>query len=838
MEKNMKKQQKKIAKITKKKVKQKSKLLNTTANWIDIERVEIDRILLKGGIMVGGIKIIPPDILLESTATQISWVKKLQYALGRIKFALYHQYIYTPVSLTEEIEVDETLLSKEEDAARRELLEADIETEIGIEKTMGELSFFIMFQAKNDKKFYEKLNELSRAFADFEHKKMNIIDFGNVIKDEFGNTNINDLIFSTGEWGILNDDPEVRGDKVFKLNESANYRVQKQKLAPYSFKRRDRELIISDKFVRTFLVTKLPPRIGFGLLSSYLQGSDIKIRIMTNTLKYDLTKPLKNDLKQKEKQYEKASDPTLKKKLEKAIEELEEHVNEAVYDNAKSLDMFMTLTVENYSLEDLNDDCAKLKSEFAQEELLIQDISLVQQNLYKLTSPLFVSSGLNKDLMWNFGLPITTRNYATMWPYNFITLKDKYGFLLGFEKNNGGVIRFDPNIYNTQLDIARASNRLNGNITIFGASGFGKSTLINKFVRYFIRMHRHLVWIDPDNKNYNMIRKFGGDFVHWGVPGNIINIFDLKAITNDDEDEVIDEKMVYDTKIAIANVISDFKQIMTYLHPDIKEKVAYSLTEIGDIIYKVYENKGIKEDISFKYLKVTDYPILSDLVKVIEEEIELSEGVKKDKLVDLRSFINIMIVDNAHFFDGHTTVDLSNEIIGYGTKALKEQPLGVRTALNHIMFKQAWSICSSMTDSAFVVDEGQEYVLEGDSAKEVSTASRRSRKYNNIFVYGSQEANDLASDVMINGVALSTHGKAIINNSAYKFIMGLEKGAIESLTKLIELNDTEKDFLISTGGKIKMGDALFIGGSKRIPIQIFASDRELHEMDPARNKLL
>ena len=54
-------------------------------------------------------------------------------------------------------------------------------------------------------------------------------------------------------------------------------------------------------------------------------------------------------------------------------------------------------------------------------------------------------------------------------------------------------------------------------------------------------------------------------------------------------------------------------------------------------------------------------------------------------------------------------------------------------------------------------------------------------------------------------------------------VMGLRKQAVEDLSKLIDLNDNEKENI----KRYNQGEALFVCGSKRLQINVIATDAEL-----------
>ncbi|MFV0479865.1 MAG: VirB4 family type IV secretion system protein [Anaerorhabdus sp.] len=561
----------------------------------------------------------------------------------------------------------------------------------------------------------------------------------------------------------------------------------------------------------------------------------MKIRVKTTQLNYDLSKPLKKEVHRKSQELDKTTDPTLAARLRKDLENFKEYVELLVASNDRILDVFMTITITKDTYEELNDSCRKLKNDFSQMNFKIKDLAMMQEELFKLNSPLFVKHGVHEDLIWNLGVPMTTTAFATMWPYHFLKLMDKDGFLLGFEKNNNGIIMIDPFFYNHQRRESQNQNRLNGNIVVFGAQGSGKSTALMKFIRHFIKKKIKTIWIDPENKNVHLLKRYGGEFVNWGTPNNQINIFDLKPITTDEDDQFDDVR--WNTTISISNVIDDFKTVLMLYHGNIVDKVAEAVNEIDELVMKTYALKGISATTDFRNLTNQDYPILEDFRDVLIKEIEIEKtNYRKELLTKLNSYIKPLIVSNGHFFNGHTTVKNNTNFLGFGTKSLKNKDLGLRNALNFIMFKYSWAICSGEGDTALVMDEGQEYILEGESAREMSTYARRSRKYNNLFVYASQDPSDLNSSVLINGVEMKAYGTAIMNNSAYKLIMGVSKHAVDSLAELISLNDWERHLLDTNNRRILQGDGLFFAGNQKMVISVYATPKELYEMDPIRNQ--
>ncbi|MFV0380759.1 MAG: VirB4 family type IV secretion system protein [Breznakia sp.] len=605
-------------------------------------------------------------------------------------------------------------------------------------------------------------------------------------------------------------------------------KIKQSRLAPQSIIESADHYHIGENYIRNFLVTELPNEFGLGMLSYYTSNPSIKVYIKTNILKMDISIPLNKEYKEKENEWKKTKDIDLKERLGNQLASMNEYIREVVANNDKTLNITIVFSIKASTKEDLMDLTQELKSTLRLDGFKIENLLMGQLDLFKFTTPIFSSNGFSKTLEANIGVPITTKSFAGMWAYTFETLKDANGFLFAREQNNSGVILWDPFLYLNTPEVARQSNRLSANIVVFGKTGSGKSTSVNLFIRDLIKKRILLIWADPENKNKYLTQKYGGTFIKWGSKGNQINIFDLKPITIDEDEEEVNP---YDTELSIYNVIDEFKNVMRLYKPNIQDD---TLDVISDIVINMYERHNINFTTDFKPLKYSDYPILSDFDEqcIIEQkkyENDAKAQRKLDALNDLRLKIKPMLTEHKFFFDGYTTIKENyNEypILAFGSKILGNKSQELRDAMNYIMFSFIKSAALNESfQSATVFGEASSYLLEGRSAEEIATVYRRSRKYKNSAVLDTQEPQDLNNDL------IKVHGSSIMNNSTYKLVMQLEKKAIKHLDDLIHLNENELDLIES----FTMGEGLFVCGDRHIGISVLATDKELKEMDPVAN---
>lgn len=118
-----------------------------------------------------------------------------------------------------------------------------------------------------------------------------------------------------------------------------------------------------------------------------------------------------------------------------------------------------------------------------------------------------------------------------------------------------------------------------------------------------------------------------------------------------------------------------------------------------------------------------------------------------------------------------------------------------------------------MVDEAHVLMAGNN-TLGADFLAQVQ---RRARKYNSGTIIITQQPTDFCDPNVI------VQGKAIFDNASYYLVMGLKKQAAEDLSMLIDLNDNERESI----KRYSQGEALFVCGSRRMRINVIATEQEL-----------
>ena len=357
--------------------------------------------------------------------------------------------------------------------------------------------------------------------------------------------------------------------------------------------------------------------------------------------------------------------------------------------------------------------------------------------------------------------------------------------------------------------------RNNQYVSSGNTSGSGKSTAAKLLLRTHIRNNCQVVVIDPEGELEEMTKYFGGDFIDLGKGGEFGMVNPLEVIIDADEEE-IQGGLGY---TVLTRTIQTVKAFLKYYDPSIEEDV---LNMFSEILIETYRRFGMDFNTDFTKFTSNDYPTFQDVYATIRGRLTSMTEVTKEKEVmeKLELKIRPLIRELKYYFDGHTTIKPDSDIIVFNIRELMNADSNIKNALFFNILKYAWGLTLNRNvNTALMVDEAH-VLLAGNNtlgADFLAQIQRRSRKYNTGTIIITQQPTDFSDPAVI------TQGKAIFDNASYYLVMGLRKQAVEDLSKLIDLNDNEKENI----KRYSQGEALFVCGSRRMQINVIATEQEL-----------
>ena len=585
----------------------------------------------------------------------------------------------------------------------------------------------------------------------------------------------------------------------------------KSQIAPKGLEFKPSSFIISDKYATILTVISYPRIVTAGYLSNLTSMSGIKVVIKHIPVEFSiLRKMLNKEVASLKERYQNEKDLTYQEKIRQDYESLEVFITQLAASQAKIFDFQMHIMITANSEEELNTKKMQVRNYLEAMQMRAYPLRFEQENVFKSILPIYD----DQEIESRIGIPIPSPTIAAMYPFIFDSIKDPgLSTLLGVDFS-GGVILFNQFLYK----IRKEHNRNNANMIILGTSGSGKSTAEKIMFRTHIRNGCQLVAIDPEGETEGMVRRYGGDFIDLGKGGDFGMINPLEIVIDADEDEA-QAGLGY---TVFTRTLQSIKAFMKYYDPSITEDVLNLFTEV---VTETYRRFGMNFESDFTKFTSKDYPTFKDVYATIRGRLaSMTEKThERDIMEVLEMKIRPITKELKYYFDGHTTIEPRSRFVVFNIRELMNADANIRNALFFNILKYAWGLTlDKRIDTVLAVDEAH-VLLSGNNtlgADFLAQIQRRARKYNTGTIIITQQPSDFSDPNVI------TQGKAIFDNASYYLVMGLKKQAVEDLSKLIDLNDNEKENI----KHYNQGEALFVCGSRRMQIEVIATEQELDSM--------
>ena len=343
--------------------------------------------------------------------------------------------------------------------------------------------------------------------------------------------------------------------------------------------------------------------------------------------------------------------------------------------------VFLELTAPDYdTLKLLQTD---VLTELVRSKLNVDRLMLRQQEGFVSVMP----AGRNA-FGAQFERVLPASSVANLYPFNYSGKTDPHGFYIGKDKYGANIlVDFDK----------RDDDKTSANILILGNSGQGKSYLLKLLLLNFLEASKSVISLDVEHEQKDMCETVGGCFMD--LMGGVYRINPLEPKCWDDgsgpEDRDAPEAFRKSTRLSQhISFLKDFFRA----YKDFSDR---HIDAIEIMVGKLYAKWGISDSTNFAGLKPQDYPILSDLYELIEQEYREYDGnchqlytaeLLQEILLGLHSMCQGA---EAQFFNGHTNVTSSRFIV-FGVKGLLQASKNVRGAM-------LFNILSYMSDRLLTI---------------------------------------------------------------------------------------------------------------------------------------
>lgn len=390
---------------------------------------------------------------------------------------------------------------------------------------------------------------------------------------------------------------------------------------------------------------------------------------------------------------------------------------------------------------------------------------------------------------------------ANLYPFNYSGKTDPNGFYIGKDKYGSNIaVDFDR----------RDSDKTSANILILGNSGQGKSYLMKLLICNLLETGKSVVSLDAEHELEELCGKLGGCFIDLMAGEKRINVLEVRCWNEDTEaDESAPEAFRKSTLLTrhISFLKDFFRAYKDFSDPQ--------LDTIEIMLSALYKKWGISEETDFRQLKPGDYPVLSDLYALINNELVnyrngslYTRELLQEVLLGLHS---LCVGADAPFFNGHTNIS-DDRFLVFGVGGVLTAARSLRNALlfNVLAYMSDRLLTAGNTVAA--LDELYLWLSNPIAIEYIRNCLKRVRKRDSALMMASQNLEDFDQE----GVREMT--KPLFAIPPHQFLFNPGSIGKRFYMDMLQLDEAEFELIQHA----RRGECLFKCGMERYHLEVKA----------------
>ena len=341
--------------------------------------------------------------------------------------------------------------------------------------------------------------------------------------------------------------------------------------------------------------------------------------------------------------------------------------------------------------------------------------------------------------------------FCKQYPFYYQQHIDRTGLYFGSSQTDGLVI----------LDtFTKDKIRTSYDLLALGLKGGGKSVTLKTMLQDQLLLGNKVMVIDIEGEYAEMCKIFDGQLIKLSKnstinPLQIRNTIVAKAENNDSEEQLNSQAEAIDANFTaeISRICVFFKRFAVNLDAD-------DMAMLRSMLLKTFTNKKIDKTTDVTSLSATDFPIMSDLLSVIENSLITASKADQQALIRVRRVVTDLTVTGSYgtMFDAYTNVEVDNSnFIVFDVHTLSEMDENVFNAQLFNIMSVMWSeICKNVAYNAYLVnpldrrnvvclfDEAHRFISSKNTiaTEFILKLLRRARKYDAALWFATQSVLD------------------------------------------------------------------------------------------------
>lgn len=461
--------------------------------------------------------------------------------------------------------------------------------------------------------------------------------------------------------------------------------------------------------------------------------------------------------------------------------------------------VFMELKAKN--IDTLKELQSEVAMELTRSKISVDRLTLRQKEGFLSVMPM----GTNQfGAQYERVLPASS--VANLYPFNFSGKTDPHGLYIGRDK-------FGTNIL---VDFDRRSeDKTTSCILILGNSGQGKSYLMKLILTNLREAGKSIISLDAEAEYEELTEALGGCYIDFMTGKYIINPLEPKAWS--DSMEVLDE----DVPDAFRKV-TRLSQHIAFLKDFFRAYKDFTDAQIDTIeilIMKLYARFGITDSTDYSLLKPTDYPIMSDLYNLCEEEYMTYDKQRKylyteQTLQEICLGIHSMCVGaESKYFNGHTNI-VDDSFLCFGVKGLMDTNKRLKDAMLFNILSYMSNALLGKGNTMAAIDELYLFLTNLTAIEYIRNAAKRTRKKDSGVIMASQNIEDF----LIEGIKEYT--KPLFSIPTHQFLFNPGQINPKEFMDALQVESSEYELIKYP----ERGTCLYRCGNERYLLQVIAPE--------------
>ena len=414
---------------------------------------------------------------------------------------------------------------------------------------------------------------------------------------------------------------------------------------------------------------------------------------------------------------------------------------------------------------------------------------------------------------WNvfgdqFERVLPASSVANLYPFNYSGKTDPRGFFLGRDKFGSNIIA-DFN--------RRDEDKTNASILILGNSGQGKSYLLKLILCNLRESGMHVICLDAEMELEELTNNLGGCFIDLMGGEFIINVLEPKTWDETGDPKDTDAPQAFRQASKLSQHISFLRDFFR----SYKEFTDQQIDTIEIMLGRLYGKWGITDHSNFDRLKPADYPILSDLYELIEEEYKTYDEAKRElytaKLLQeiLLGLHSLCRGAESKFFNGHTNIT-SAEFLTFGVKGVLNASKNLRNALLFNVLSYMSDELLTTGNTAASIDELYLFLSNLTAIEYIRNSMKRVRKKNSAVILASQNLEDFNID------GIREYTKPLFSIPTHQFLFNAGTIDAKFYTDTLQLEPSEYNLIRYP----QRGVCLYKCGNERYNLMVQAPEHK------------